>query len=204
MLQHANSTHTNGKPGTSAQRVEPLAATASCPACANANTAAKNAWPIPSWVPKKAATDCNDPAVRLERTILRDNGRCVYCGLDLICDTERLLSAEIDHLVPQEVFRNAATPGYTKTGNYRTNLVLCCGPCNDAKGNWPLSLPNEAERSAILSLGTRKEFFEKARSYTVTRRRSHEAKVAALMAKAWCQRASQTAKPTAKPSPPQK
>lgn len=148
-------------------------------------------WSPPSWIPRKPATDCGGLLNRFERTMMDEGGKCIYCQLDLVSSTELLLSSELDHLVPKEVFRNTTETGYIKTGDYRTNLVFCCGPCNDAKANWPLSLP-EAEAQKMLTLN-RENYLEAARKYTVTRRRSEEKRLARLMAKAWAQRATKLA-----------
>ncbi|HQY05208.1 MAG TPA: hypothetical protein PLQ52_04015 [Lacunisphaera sp.] len=145
-------------------------------------------WPIPSWVPHKQATDCEGAEERWARTMKREGAKCIYCDLDLVSSVELLLSAELDHLVPKEAFRSPEKKGFTKDGDYRTNLVFCCGPCNDSKGNWPLSLP-EAEAREMLALN-RDTYLEIAKKYTVGRRRSEEKRVAKLMAKAWAQRAT--------------
>lgn len=120
---------------------------------------------------------------------MRESGKCIYCDLDLARSTELLLAAELDHLVPKEVFRNAELAGYTKTADYRTNLVFCCGPCNDAKDNWPLCLAEAEARNSLNNLN-REDYIKAAREFTVARRRSQEKKVARLMAKIWAQRAS--------------
>ena len=146
-------------------------------------------WPIPTWIPHKPATDCEGAEERAARTMKREGGKCIYCNLDLVSSTELLLSSELDHLVPKEVFRSQGKTGYTKDGDYRSNLVFCCGPCNDAKANWPLNLP-ESEAKQVLTGLTREAYLERAREYTVTRRHSQEKRVARLMAKAWAQRAT--------------
>jgi hypothetical protein len=145
-------------------------------------------WPIPFWVPCKPATDCEGVEERWARTMKREGAKCIYCGLDLVSSVELLLSAELDHLVPKEIFRSPEKTGYTQNGDYRINLVFCCGPCNDAKANWPLSLP-EADARKMLALDW-KTYLETARKYTIDRRRSEEKRVARLMAKAWAQRAT--------------
>lgn len=131
----------------------------------------------------------------MDRTLKREGGCCIYCGMDLVCNTELLLSAELDHLVPKEAFRNSLASGYSSTGNYKTNLVLSCGPCNDAKGNWPLCLQvNETIRH--LTVSTRDEYLAAAKEYILPRRRSEEKRIARLMAKVWTQRASKLNKPS--------
>jgi len=57
----------------------------------------------------------------------RDQGRCVYCGLDLKADYDRFMMATEDHLVPD-----------SKGGKGRelSNLVLSCRVCNGLKANF--------------------------------------------------------------------
>ncbi len=55
----------------------------------------------------------------------REGAKCIYCDLDLVSSVELLLSAELDHLVPKEAFRSPEKKGFTKDGDYRTNLELC-------------------------------------------------------------------------------
>jgi len=57
----------------------------------------------------------------------RDQGRCVYCGLDLMADYDRFMMATEDHLVPE-----------SKGGKGRDlqNLILSCAVCNRLKGNF--------------------------------------------------------------------
>ena len=57
----------------------------------------------------------------------RDQGRCVYCGIDLKADYDRFMMATEDHVVPA-----------SKAGKNRdlSNLVLSCTVCNRLKGNF--------------------------------------------------------------------
>jgi CRISPR/Cas system Type II protein with McrA/HNH and RuvC-like nuclease domain len=57
----------------------------------------------------------------------RDQGRCVYCGLDLKADYDRFMMATEDHLVP-----------VSKVGKGREmdNLILSCTVCNRLKANF--------------------------------------------------------------------
>jgi len=150
----------------------------------------KPVWPVPSWIPRLKKTDCDGLETRWEKTLLREEGKCVYCGLDLLSSTELLLSAELDHLVPEQIFRGQgqASP-YVKDGEYRANLVLCCGPCNDAKANWPLCLAKVEAEKALTKL-TREEYINFARKFTLSHRRLKEARCANLMARGWHQRHS--------------
>lgn len=144
-------------------------------------------WPVPSWIPHRTTTDCEGLENRVDRTLMREGGRCIYCERDLVCDVELLLASELDHLIPKEVFRAAARKGYTRTGDYRTNLVFCCGPCNDAKANWPLCL-GRTEAIRYLQSATRAEYLAAAKAFVLPRRRTEEKRVARLMAKVWAQR----------------
>jgi predicted nuclease with RNAse H fold/5-methylcytosine-specific restriction endonuclease McrA len=145
-------------------------------------------WPIPKWIPRVQSTDCRKGEARTARVMLREGGCCIYCGLDLATNTELLLSAELDHLVPQVIFREAAVTGYIKTGDYFANVVFCCGPCNDAKDNWPVCA-EEPERTRLLT-SSREDYIAAATKFTLARRRTAEQRVAKLMAKVWAQRAS--------------
>lgn len=129
---------------------------------------------------------------------MREGGRCIYCDRDLVCDVEILLASELDHLVPREVFRSRAQAGYTKTGDYRTNLVFCCGPCNDAKANWPLCL-KRTEALRFLQTTTREEYLAAAKAFVLPRRRTEEKRVARLMAKVWAQRVTKLDSPSTTP-----
>jgi 5-methylcytosine-specific restriction endonuclease McrA len=57
----------------------------------------------------------------------RDQGRCVYCGLDLKADYDRFMMATEDHLVPAKV-----------AGKERNleNLILSCLVCNRFKSDF--------------------------------------------------------------------
>ena len=57
----------------------------------------------------------------------RDQGRCVYCGLDLKADFDRFMMATEDHLFP------GSQGSYARELD---NLVLACRTCNNLKGNF--------------------------------------------------------------------
>src|ERR1035438_9976269 len=57
----------------------------------------------------------------------RDQGRCVYCGLDLKADYDRFMMATEDHLLP------GSKGGYARE---LENLVLSCRTCNSVKGGF--------------------------------------------------------------------
>ena len=65
----------------------------------------------------------------------RDQGRCVYCGLDLKADHDRFMMATEDHLVPA-----------SKGGRNRdlSNLLLSCRVCNGLKANFVPEPPIDA------------------------------------------------------------
>ena len=67
------------------------------------------------------------PKSKVLQLFERDQGRCVYCGLDLKADYDRFMMATEDHLVPGS--RGGA-------GRELANLVLSCRVCNDLKGNF--------------------------------------------------------------------
>jgi 5-methylcytosine-specific restriction endonuclease McrA len=56
----------------------------------------------------------------------RDQGRCVYCGLDLRADYDRFMMATEDHLIPE-----------SKGGKRDLeNLILSCAVCNGLKRDY--------------------------------------------------------------------
>jgi 5-methylcytosine-specific restriction endonuclease McrA len=60
------------------------------------------------------------------RLFERDQGRCVYCGVDLKADFDRFTMATVDHLVPE-------SKGGTEDFE---NLLLSCRVCNGLKANF--------------------------------------------------------------------
>lgn len=56
-------------------------------------------------------------------TYRADGFRCVYCGKDLLADSDALLMATVDHIVPR------AAGG----GNGEANRATCCSACNRLK-----------------------------------------------------------------------
>jgi 5-methylcytosine-specific restriction endonuclease McrA len=57
----------------------------------------------------------------------RDQGRCVYCGMDLKADYDRFMMATEDHLVPESK---------GGVGRELANLLLSCRICNGLKANF--------------------------------------------------------------------
>jgi len=58
--------------------------------------------------------------------VIRDKGKCQYCGLDGTQDIRILGSFQLDHLIPW--FANGTDD--------LDNLVLSCPLCNRDKGRW--------------------------------------------------------------------
>jgi 5-methylcytosine-specific restriction endonuclease McrA len=76
----------------------------------------------------------------------RDQGRCVYCGLDLKADYDRFMMATEDHLVP------GSKGGFARE---LANLVLSCRVCNGLKANFvpePLMDPIKDRRNYIATV----------------------------------------------------
>ena len=84
----------------------------------------------------------------------RDQGRCVYCGLDLKADYDRFMMATEDHLVP-------ASKG-SKSRDL-DNLILSCTVCNRLKANF-------VPEPAIDPVGRRREYIAAVRVYIMKRR----------------------------------
>ena len=76
----------------------------------------------------------------------RDQGRCVYCGLDLKADYDRFMMATEDHLVP-----------ISRAGKGREldNLILSCTVCNRLKANFvpePVIDPKAERRQYVAAV----------------------------------------------------
>ena len=84
----------------------------------------------------------------------RDQGRCVYCGLDLKADYDRFMMATEDHLVPGSKGGAARDLG---------NLVLSCRVCNGLKGNY-------VPEPAIDSIADRRNYIVAVRAHIMKRR----------------------------------
>ena len=82
----------------------------------------------------------------------RDQGRCVYCGMDLKADLDRFLMATEDHLVP------ASKGG---KGRNLENLILSCVVCNRLKANFaPDGIDAKQDRRGYIT-AVRKHIFER-------------------------------------------
>jgi CRISPR/Cas system Type II protein with McrA/HNH and RuvC-like nuclease domain len=84
----------------------------------------------------------------------RDQGRCVYCGLDLKADYDRFMMATEDHLVP------ASKGG---RGRELENLILSCVVCNRLKANF---VPEPAIDAKL----QRRKYIATVRGHIMTRR----------------------------------
>lgn len=76
----------------------------------------------------------------------RDQGRCVYCGLDLKADYDRFMMATEDHLIP------ASKGGL---GRELANLILSCTVCNRLKADFipvPAIDPSTERRKYIAAV----------------------------------------------------
>jgi len=84
----------------------------------------------------------------------RDQGRCVYCGLDLKADYDRFMMATEDHLVPQS--KGAK-------GRDLKNLILSCAVCNRLKANFVPDPPLDP-------ISERRKYIAAVRTYIFARR----------------------------------
>lgn len=84
----------------------------------------------------------------------RDQGRCVYCGLDLKADYDRFMMATEDHLVP-------VSKGVK--GRDLDNLILSCAVCNRLKANF-------VPEPEIDPKNHRREYIAAVRTYIMKRR----------------------------------
>jgi len=84
----------------------------------------------------------------------RDQGRCVYCGLDLKADYDRFMMATEDHLLP------GLKGGYARE---LENLVLSCRTCNSVKGGFVPDPPLDLKKQ-------RRQYISAVRAFIMTRR----------------------------------
>lgn len=99
------------------------------------------------------------PKSKFMQLFERDQGRCVYCGLDLKADYDRFMMATEDHLVP--VSKGARDRDLA-------NLVLSCRVCNALKANFVPEPP-------IDPMTERRKYISAVRAH-VMRRRSERMK----------------------------
>jgi len=84
----------------------------------------------------------------------RDQGRCVYCGLDLKADYDRFMMATEDHLVPASIVGK---------GRDLDNLILSCAVCNRLKGHF---VPDPAIDPKV----ERRKYISAVRAHIMARR----------------------------------
>jgi 5-methylcytosine-specific restriction endonuclease McrA len=83
----------------------------------------------------------------------RDQGRCVYCGMDLKADYDRFMMATEDHLVPTS----------KGGGKALDNLILSCTVCNRLKGHFVPEPPVDPTTE-------RRKYISAVRAYIMARR----------------------------------
>lgn len=84
----------------------------------------------------------------------RDQGRCVYCGLDLKADYDRFMIATEDHLVP------ASKGG---KGRELEKLILSCTVCNRLNADFVPNPPIDPKRE-------RRKYIAAERAHIMSRR----------------------------------
>lgn len=70
------------------------------------------------------------------------NGKCAYCGLDLLETTVKYHSGVIDRVLPKT--------NYPELEWNESNLALSCFTCSDLKGDYDVLEPNNNNTSEIL------------------------------------------------------
>jgi molybdopterin/thiamine biosynthesis adenylyltransferase len=104
---------------------------------------------------------------------LRDDFRCVFCGLDFLRDYQSLHLASVDHVKPR-----------VKGGsNDMENLVSCCTSCNCLKADSEIeSLEEGRELIAVRRSMLMGQFVELAREYGIQFPRDIDGPTAQAMA----------------------
>jgi len=106
---------------------------------------------------------------------LRDEGKCVYCGFDLLQSYEfAYYFYHYDHLLPKEERK------YPELIREEWNLVLACRPCNELKHGFDPNcdpIPGKGKAALIytsehktLSDAERAELISRARAYLETQK----------------------------------
>jgi CRISPR/Cas system Type II protein with McrA/HNH and RuvC-like nuclease domain len=77
------------------------------------------------------------------RAYVESNGRCVYCGVDLLNNLCTYFSADIDHLLPKSK--------YPEFESWCENWVLSCRACNALKSKMDIDpLPWSAKEAITI------------------------------------------------------
>ena len=93
---------------------------------------------------------------------LRHNGKCEYCGLDLLSSRQVADHLwHIDHLLPQSLYGELAN-----LLDHPENMVLSCEACNLGKSDWdPNGDPIVYSRSGSLTVEQRGKLLSRAKEY---------------------------------------
>jgi len=68
------------------------------------------------------------------KVYVESNGKCVYCGIDVVSDRYLYATSEIDHLFPRARYKDLE--------EHPKNIVLACYCCNGKKQKFdPMKLP---------------------------------------------------------------
>ena len=81
---------------------------------------------------------------------VRDEFKCIYCGEYLLKDRIRMISAQIDHVLPKSKYKEFA--------ELPNNRVLSCFCCNQIKGPFDPLDKMPLDIKSKLSAGTFKEY----------------------------------------------
>ena len=96
---------------------------------------------------------------------VESEGRCVYCGLDLLDNLAVGTCAPTDHLLPK------ANPKYKHLEQHRANCVLSCPRCHSFKGQWdPLTVFKTTLAPDQVIHDQRPQLIERIREYLAERR----------------------------------
>ena len=96
---------------------------------------------------------------------LYDEGKCVYCDVNLVPAHTKARSATTDHLLPKGQYPELHTDPL--------NAVPACADCNHTKGTWD---PNEnGERPQCLTSEMRRDFIARAKEHIRAKRQRGEA-----------------------------
>ncbi|HEX3045275.1 MAG TPA: HNH endonuclease signature motif containing protein [Bacillota bacterium] len=100
------------------------------------------------------------------RAYLRYDGRCAYCGVDLLKDPLSYAAGTIDHLLPRTKY-----PDYIE---HMDNYTLCCTSCNSIKGAMDVLLPEEDPKSMLEDDEKKKKLIERVQAEIQAQREKNE------------------------------
>ena len=87
------------------------------------------------------------------------DGRCAYCGEDLLASRSGYSGACIDHLVPSSLMQQSNCPDWADKPE---NIVLCCSSCNSMKHTMDV-LEGRDAREILLDPERRESLIEDVR-----------------------------------------